>query len=96
MGYQSKTYSLSDEVVERLESEKALGRSPNQFLLTLIALYDAHGDSGCYVVQPPKNPDPLRRAAFKELPDSTTRPRPHTVHSGVRPVPNCKQCEDMK
>jgi hypothetical protein len=22
--------------------------------------------------------------------------RPHTMHSGIRPVPGCKQCEEMK
>jgi len=28
--------------------------------------------------------------------DSQGRVRPHAMHSGVRPVPGCKQCEGMK
>lgn len=36
MPYQSKTYSLSDEVVAAIESAKATGESPNQYLWRLI------------------------------------------------------------
>lgn len=36
MGYQSKTYSLSDEVVEAIEGKKAAGTSPDRFLWSLI------------------------------------------------------------
>ncbi len=32
MGYQSKTYSLSDEVVEEIERQKAAGVSPDRLL----------------------------------------------------------------
>lgn len=32
MGYQSKTYSLSDEVVAVIEGARAAGLTPNQFL----------------------------------------------------------------
>lgn len=41
MGYQSKTYSLSDEVVAAIETAKAQGQSPNQLLRR--ALLDADG-----------------------------------------------------
>lgn len=43
MGYQSKTYSLSDEVVEAIESAKAGGTSPNRFLRQLMGL-DQNGE----------------------------------------------------
>lgn len=38
MGYQSKTYSLSDEVIDAIESAKAGGTSPNKFLRELMGL----------------------------------------------------------
>lgn len=38
MGYQSKTYSLSDEVVDAIETAKARGVSPNKFLRQLMGL----------------------------------------------------------
>lgn len=41
MGYQSKTYSLSDEVVTAIETAKAQGQSPNQLLRR--ALLDSEG-----------------------------------------------------
>lgn len=41
MAYQSKTYSLSDEVVAAIEHAKAQGQSPNQLLRR--ALLDADG-----------------------------------------------------
>ena len=45
MGYQSKTYSLSDEVVDAIESAKSGGVSPNRFLRELMGL-DSHKDGG--------------------------------------------------
>ena len=36
MGYQSKTYSLSDEVVAVIEEQKTSGISPDKFLWSLI------------------------------------------------------------
>lgn len=36
MGYQSKTYSLSDEVVEQIDAAREKGITPNQFLKALI------------------------------------------------------------
>ena len=36
MGYQSKTYSLSDEVIEAIEAARAEGVTPNQLLLDLL------------------------------------------------------------
>lgn len=36
MGYQSKTWSLSDEVVAIIEAAKANGESPNQFLRRVL------------------------------------------------------------
>lgn len=36
MGYQSKTYSLSDEVVEAIEAAKAKGVTPNQLLRSAL------------------------------------------------------------
>lgn len=36
MGYQSKTYSLSDEVVQAIEAKRAEGVTPDQYLWSLI------------------------------------------------------------
>lgn len=36
MGYQSKTYSLSDEVVEAIEAARARGETPNQLLRRVL------------------------------------------------------------
>lgn len=36
MGYQSKTYSLSDEVVAAIEEARAHGETPNQFLKRML------------------------------------------------------------
>lgn len=36
MGYQSKTYSLSDEVIAAIERAKKAGETPNRYLLRLI------------------------------------------------------------
>lgn len=36
MGYQSKTWSLSDEVVAVIEAAKANGETPNQFLRRVL------------------------------------------------------------
>ena len=46
MGYQSKTYSLSDEVVDAIERAKAGGTSPNKFLRSLIGLDDEVAGNG--------------------------------------------------
>jgi hypothetical protein len=45
MGYQSKTYSLSDEVIEAIEAAKTGGLTPNQFLRRLIGI-DAPEENG--------------------------------------------------
>lgn len=37
MGYQSKTYSLSDEVVKAIDSARERGMTPNKYLLHLLA-----------------------------------------------------------
>lgn len=44
MGYQSKTWSLSDEVVAEVEKARGRGDSPNQFLRKLLGL-----NFGCQV-----------------------------------------------
>lgn len=36
MGFQSKTYSLSDEVVAAIEAARAAGETPNQLLTRLL------------------------------------------------------------
>lgn len=36
MGYQSKTYSLSDEVVAAIDEAKAKGETPNQLLRRVL------------------------------------------------------------
>lgn len=36
MGYQSKTYSLSDEVVAAIDAKRAEGITPDQYLWALI------------------------------------------------------------
>ena len=38
MGYQSKTWSLSDEVVQAVEEARRHGLSPNQYFRQLIGL----------------------------------------------------------
>lgn len=38
MAYQSKTYSLSDEVVAAIDAARARGLTPNKFLLHLLAV----------------------------------------------------------
>lgn len=38
MPYQSKTYSLSDEVIAAIEAARAQGLSPNRFLRQLMRL----------------------------------------------------------
>jgi hypothetical protein len=45
MGYQSKTYSLSDQVVEAIEAAKAGGLSPNQFLRRVIGIDESDNDN---------------------------------------------------
>jgi hypothetical protein len=113
MGYQSKTYSLSDEVVEAIEAAKAKGVTPNQLLKS--ALLDSGvaqlverrsvkpnvaGSSpaaGAKSEPVTKFRDASVPAGARTLPPKMVdEPRPHTMHSGVRPVPGCKQCEGMK
>lgn len=38
MGYQSKTYSLSDEVVAAIEEARSRGLTPNKYFLHLLAV----------------------------------------------------------
>lgn len=38
MAYQSKTYSLSDEVVAAIEDARAQGLSPNKYLRQLLGI----------------------------------------------------------
>jgi hypothetical protein len=45
LGYQSKTYSLSDEVVEAIDVARAGGLTPNQFLRRVIGI-DASDEDG--------------------------------------------------
>lgn len=45
MAYQSKTYSLSDEVITAIEAARKRGLSPNKYLRGLLALEKAT-DSG--------------------------------------------------
>lgn len=49
MGYQSKTYSLSDEVVEAIEAAKAGGETPNRYLLRLVRMERVATASGSYL-----------------------------------------------
>lgn len=41
MPYQSKTYSLSDEVIAAIEAARAKGLSPNKFLRQVLRLDEA-------------------------------------------------------
>jgi hypothetical protein len=45
MGYQSKTYSLSDEVVEAIDAARAGGLTPNQFLRRALGIEAGDGES---------------------------------------------------
>ena len=45
VAYQSKTYSLSDEVIQAIEAAKASGLTPNQFLRRVIGI-DAPDEDG--------------------------------------------------
>ena len=38
MGYQSKTYSLSDEVIKAIDAAKAKGVTPNQLLRSALLI----------------------------------------------------------
>lgn len=44
MGFQSKTYSLSDEVVAAIEAARAEGLTPNKYLRYLIGLDGKGGE----------------------------------------------------
>jgi hypothetical protein len=46
VGYQSKTYSLSDEVVDAIERAKAGGTTPNRFLRELMGLNGGESVAG--------------------------------------------------
>ena len=46
MGYQSKTWSLSDEVVAVFEEFKAKGVSPNQLLTRIFAIGKINPNGG--------------------------------------------------
>lgn len=47
MSYQSKTYSLSDEVIAIIDDAKAKGESPNKFLRRVLGL-----DNGRPITRP--------------------------------------------
>jgi len=51
MGYQSKTYSLSDEVVAVIEGEKAKGVTPNRLLMAALKVGDIDGEAHRAVAQ---------------------------------------------
>ncbi len=45
MGYQSKTYSLSDEVVAVIEAAKATGVTPNRLLMAALKVGEVDGEA---------------------------------------------------
>lgn len=83
MGFQSKTYSLSDEVVAAIDEAKAKGESPNKFLRRV--LIDARADSAprrprcevCGVVLTPEDLSagscPYCKQNFSEYPPEGSR-----------------------
>ena len=63
MGYQSKTWSLSDEVVAAVERAKdERGESPNQYLKRLLKMERTALATGSYMVD-----DPPARELLVEL-----------------------------
>lgn len=65
MGFQSKTYSLSDEVVAAIEDARAKGLTPNRYLRSLIAL-SAATEAGEFTTLPSVL-SRLERRGTKEL-----------------------------
>lgn len=77
MGYQSKTYSLSDDVVAAIERAKVGGTSPNKFLRQLMGL-DGNGAEEVPVpvvarVDPASIPGVSRGVPVQAPPVSTVR-----------------------
>lgn len=79
MGYRSKTYSLSDEVIEAIERAKAGGTSPNQFLRELMGL-----DGGAVMV-PVQMAEKITRAPRHLLVDKG-REEPESGAIGVTSI----------
>ena len=77
MGYRSKTYSLSDEVVEAIEAARSRGLTPNKFLRQLLGI----GDSATIAVELPPH-SPTDTVAL--LADSGTKREKTTVQRGIR------------
>lgn len=73
MGYQSKTYSLSDEVVEAIEAARGAGESPNQLLRRILL-----GDSGAFLEKV--------TAALKDEPKTEKKPEYRVMcqHCGLK------------
>ena len=57
MGYQSKTYSLSDEVVEAINAARAEGETPNRFLTRMLLLSGTRDPEP--LVEPLRKPEPV-------------------------------------
>jgi len=84
MGFQSKTYSLSDEVIEAIEAEKAAGVSPNQFLRRLLGIEK----SEMPMKQGPLRSDKGHPAAIQPQP-SVREPKP------IAGRQKCLHCGDL-
>ena len=65
MKYQSKTYSLSDEVVEAIDAARAEGLTPNRFLRRLLRLDEVAVDDSFRGI--PRQSAPLSRELVVEL-----------------------------
>lgn len=70
MGFQSKTYSLSDEVVAAIEVARSQGLTPNKFLRQLLKI-DENQTTGKGTVR-----DHVRQERLKVTPLGTRGPRP--------------------
>lgn len=72
MGYQSKTYSLSDEVVAAIDEARAGGLTPNQFLRRVLGI-----ELGSPLAAPTPVPIPtgMSKLPDYEIPPAYTDPR---------------------
>jgi hypothetical protein len=73
MGYQSKTYSLSDEVVEAIDAARAGGLTPNQFLRRALGIEAGDGES--HTSEPTAKKVKDWRANRTPLPEPKDRPK---------------------
>lgn len=78
----NRSIRLDDDVYEAL---RKLPESPNKFLRKALSA------EGAFELPKLSDVAPNKRGET----GAPIRMRPHTVHSGIRPVTGCKECEEM-